>query len=116
MNSRDLDRLHQNSARDGDTSGRQTETEQTVSASTTIAIDQEARDRALVWVGDLAQAVSQVESKLATLTGFVTEDTPLAAAVFGAIGVSATEMRQQLPALKQAILGIPLMEKGGRES
>jgi hypothetical protein len=116
MTHRDLDHLHKNSARDCGTSGRQTETEQAVSASPTIAIDQEARDEALGSVGDLSQAVGQVESSLARLTGFVGDDAPLAAAVLGASGISATEIRQQLPALRQAILDIPLMEKGGRSS
>jgi hypothetical protein len=100
----------QNSARDGDTSGRPADKENTLPASATIAIDQEARDKGLHWVRDLAENIGRVENSLAILSGFVGDDHRFAAAAVGAIGISATEMRQQLPALKQAIRDIPLMD------
>jgi hypothetical protein len=106
MRARDF---RQNSARDGGTSGRPAGKENPMPASATIAIDQEARDKALQWVGGLTENIGQVENSLALLSGFVGDDHPLAAAVVGAIGISATEMRQQLPALKQAIRDIPLL-------
>ena len=71
--------------------------------TTAVEIDQQARERAEGWVGDLGQKISEAEAVLATLGGFFGDDYPLGRAVVGAIGIQAREMKEQLPALRQAI-------------
>ncbi len=73
------------------------------------AIDQEARETVLGCISELVERIGKVESSLAFLTGFVDDDA-LAAAIVGALGIRATEMREQIPALRQAIRDIPLMD------
>jgi hypothetical protein len=97
------------SARDGETSGRPTQGGKPLSTST-IAIDETARDQALKAASDLSADLGALESQLAYLQGFFGEDHKLASAVLGSVGISATEMRQQLPALKQAIRDLPLID------
>ncbi len=75
------------------------------------AIDQKAREMGLGCISELVEGIGQLENSLAFLTGFVGDDT-LAGAIVGALGIRATEMRQQTPALRQAILDIPLLSKG----
>lgn len=106
----------QNSARDGETSGRQTETEQAVSAPPTLEIDQVAREKALGWATGLELSIATTNQRLDMLKGFAGDDVPLMSAVLGAIESNVEEIREQLLPLKQAILDIPLMEKGGRSS
>lgn len=65
-------------------------------------IDRQARERAEGWVSDLATKVDEAEAILATLSGFVEEGT-LAFAAVGRAGVKAGEMREQIPAIRQAI-------------
>lgn len=89
-----------------------TETMRRASAPTD-AIDQVARETGLGCISELGEEIGQLESTLAFLTGFVGDDTPLARAIVGALGIRATEMRQQIPALRQAILDIPPMDGEG---
>lgn len=107
MRARDL---RQNSARDGETSGRPADKERTLPAAPTIAIDQEAQDQALKAAAALASDLDALDNHLEYLGGFFGDDHPLATALLGSIGITATEIRQQLPALKQAIRDIPLMD------
>ena len=99
------------SGRDVPASDRTADKENPLPAAPTIPVDVQARQRALRWVGGLSQALGEVESSLATLKGFVDDDA-LGSAVVGAIGISATEIRQQVPALRQAIRDIPLEGEG----
>jgi hypothetical protein len=105
-----------NSARDGETSGRPADKEQTLPASPTIAIDREAREQALKALGGLTTDLNALDQHLAYLAGFFGEDNKLAAAVVGAVGISAGEMRQQIKPLRQAILNLPLMDEAGESS
>ena len=54
------------------------------------------------WVSELSEVVCRVELKLATLGGFF-EEHSLGKALVGAMGLSAEELREQLPALRQAV-------------
>jgi hypothetical protein len=80
-------------------------------SATTLSIDAQARQRALRWVSDLSQAIGEAEGVLATLKGVVDDDS-LGSAIVGAIGISATQIRQQVPALRQAIRDIPVAGEG----
>lgn len=71
-----------------------------------LALDREARVKGLDVLSELAERIGKVESSLAYLTGFV-DGSPLAAAIVGSLGIRATEMNEQIPALRQAILDIP---------
>lgn len=75
-----------------------------------IAIDEQAQLKGLDVISELKQRIGALESSLAFLTGFVDGD-PLAEAIVGSLGIRATEMQQQIPALRQAILDIPLMDR-----
>jgi hypothetical protein len=68
-------------------------------------IDKQAQERAEGWVFDLGQKLDEAELVLATLGGFCDGD--LSRSVVGAIGISVTEAKQQMPALRQAVRDIP---------
>lgn len=80
-------------------------------AADPIRIDAVARERAEGVVSDLCQTIGKVELYLSWLAGFVDEQS-LGAAVVGSMGITAGELREQVPALKAAIRDIPDMDGG----
>lgn len=71
-------------------------------ATTAAEIDQQARERAEDRIADLKQKIGEVEAVSAWLAGFVGSGN-LGSAAVGTIGIKAGEMREQLPAIRQAV-------------
>jgi hypothetical protein len=65
-------------------------------------LSEEATALGLRVTEQLAESVELAESALKSL-GVLLEDFPLAKALIGAIGISAMEIRSQMPALRQAV-------------
>jgi hypothetical protein len=64
-------------------------------------IDCQARERAEGWLSELSEHIGKAELLLATLGGFCDEG--LGQAIVGAMGLSVGEVREQIPALRQAV-------------
>ena len=66
----------------------------------TTVVDEHAERFAKQLVGELAKNLGALEGTLAALAGAFDEGLP--AAVVGKMGISAGEIRQQVPALREA--------------
>jgi septation ring formation regulator EzrA len=64
-------------------------------------LEEEAIRLALRTVDQLGEGIELLETTLQSL-GLLFEDFPLQKALVGAIGISVTEMRSQVPALREA--------------
>lgn len=76
-------------------------------AARPVATDKEARDKALGVLSSLTEDIGAINNRLAWLSGFFGEES-LGSAVVGAMGISASEMQQQVGPMRQAIHDIPL--------
>jgi hypothetical protein len=95
MRARDL---QQNRARDGETSGRTTQGGNSLSATTVV--DEHVVRHARKLVGEVGEQLGELEGTLAECAGFFDEGLP--AAVVGQMGISAGDIREQLPTLREA--------------
>lgn len=71
-------------------------------AAEPIRIDDVARERAEGVISEIAMKAGEIEAYLAWLGGFVPERS-LASSAVGSMGLSAGEIREQVPVLRQAI-------------
>lgn len=77
-------------------------------------LDRKAVETAEGWITELADQIDQAELLLSDLTGFF-DGEPLPQALVGAMALSISEARQQLPALRQALRDLPVREESPRE-